>query len=252
MGFVVFVTARLRVLTEVRTEGALRVRPFSRFSRRGHHRTVHHGLRSVHHRQIVRPITALLLLCPYPMSMNRKLKRYYGAGDLHFITCSCYRRQPLLGTAELRDLFLTVLEQVRCRYQFVVAGYVVMPEHIHLLIGEPKIKTPSTVMQALKLGFARRVLAPARRISYPAQAQLFERSPQHIWQKRFYDFNVWTEHKRVEKLRYMHGNPVKRALVASAELWNWSSFRAYALGEAGAVKVSQQEVFKIEIPPPAA
>ena len=63
--------------------------------------------------------------------MRRNLKRYYGAGDLHFITCSCYRRQPLLGTPRRRDLLLTVLEQVRKRYQFVVAGYVVMPEHIH-------------------------------------------------------------------------------------------------------------------------
>ncbi|MGD0790544.1 MAG: transposase [Terriglobales bacterium] len=149
--------------------------------------------------------------------MPRNLKRCYGAGDLHFITCSCYRRQPLLGTARRRDLFLTVLEQVRRRYQFVVVGYVVMPEHFHLLIGEPQEETPSTVLQALKLGFARRVLARARRRRDPAQASLFDHAPQHIWQKRFYDFNVWTEHKRIEKLRYMHRNPVKRGLVASPE-----------------------------------
>src|SRR5208337_4205252 len=55
--------------------------------------------------------------------MRHTLRRYYGAGDLHFITCSCYQRQPLLGTPRRRDLFLTVLEQVRRRYQFVVAGY---------------------------------------------------------------------------------------------------------------------------------
>src|SRR5271166_1131822 len=66
--------------------------------------------------------------------------------DFHFITCSCYRRQPLLGTPRRRDLFLTVLEQVRRRYQFVVAGYVVMPEHIHLLLSEPQVKILSTVM----------------------------------------------------------------------------------------------------------
>ena len=73
--------------------------------------------------------------------MWNKPERFYGAGDLHFITCSCYRRQPLLGTPRRRDLFLTVLEQVRRRYQFVVVGYVVMPEHIHLLIGEPDQRT---------------------------------------------------------------------------------------------------------------
>ena len=70
--------------------------------------------------------------------MPWNLKRYYGAGDLHFITCSCYRRQPLLGAPQRRDLFLTVLEQVRRRYQFVVLDQVVVPEHFHLLISEPQ------------------------------------------------------------------------------------------------------------------
>ncbi|MGB8010464.1 MAG: transposase [Terriglobales bacterium] len=146
--------------------------------------------------------------------MRRKLNRYYGSGDLHFITGSCYRRQPLLGTSQRRDLFLTVLEQMRIRYQFVVVGYVIMPEHIHLLISEPQEKDPSTVMHALKLGFARRVLfqskPQAKRRARTAQTDLFDHAAQHVWQKRFYDFNVWTEHKRIEKLRYMHRNPVQR------------------------------------------
>jgi hypothetical protein len=96
------------------------------------------------------------------------------------------------------------------------------------VIGEPQEKNPSTVMQALKLGFARRVLAEAKRKRNPAQSTLFEHTLEHIWQKRFYDFNVWTERKRIEKLRYMHRNPVKRGLVASPELWHWSSFRSRA------------------------
>ncbi len=183
--------------------------------------------------------------------MRRNLKRYYGAGHFHFITCSCYRRQPLLGTPRRRDLLLAVLEQVRRRYQFVVVGYVIMPEHIHLLIGEPQVKTPSTVMQALKLGFARRVLEQARRQRSPAQDTLFDRLPQHIWQKRFYDFNVWTERKRIEKLRYIHRNPVTRGLVASPELWRWSSFRCYFLNEAGPVRVNEWGVLKMKIRSPS-
>ena len=184
--------------------------------------------------------------------MWNKPERFYGAGDLHFITYSCYRRQPLLGTPRRRDLLLTVLEQVRLRYQFVVVGYVVMPEHIHLLISEPQEKDPSTMMQALKLGFARRVLAETKRKRNPAQSALFEHAPQHIWQKRFYDFNIWTNRKRIEKLRYMNRNPVKRGLVASPELWKWSSFRAYALGEPGPVKVNDWKVLKMKIRTPAA
>ncbi len=181
--------------------------------------------------------------------MPWNLERYYGNDDLHFITCSCYHRQPLLGSARRRDLFLTVLEQVRQRYQFVVLGYVVMPEHFHLLISEPQERTPSTVMQALKLGFARRILIQSRNA---AQPELVERTPQHIWQKRFYDFNVWTDRKRVEKLRYIHRNPVERGLVESPELWHWSSYRAYAFGEASVVKVNEWQVLKMKIRPPAA
>src|ERR1022692_2117809 len=105
--------------------------------------------------------------------MWNKPERFYGAGDLHFITCSCYRRQPLLGTPRRRNLFLNVLEQVRTRYHFVVVGYVVMPEHIHLLISEPQQNSPSIVMQALKLGFARRVLAETERRRHPQQEPLF-------------------------------------------------------------------------------
>ena len=97
--------------------------------------------------------------------MRRNLERFYGAGDLHFITCSCYRRQPLLATACRRDMFLTVLERMRERYRFVVVGYVIMPEHIHLLISEPQEGNPSVVMQALKLGFTRRISIEAKRRS---------------------------------------------------------------------------------------
>ena len=90
--------------------------------------------------------------------MPTKLHRYYGAGYLHFITTSCYRRRPLLGTPQSRDLFLDVMEQVRRRYRFVVVGYVVMPEHVHLLFSEPERGDPSIVMKVLKQSFARRLL----------------------------------------------------------------------------------------------
>jgi putative transposase len=200
----------------------------------------------------VSAVTALALLQRYSGAVRHNLHRYYGAGDLHFISCSCYRRQPLLGSPRRRNLFLNVLEQMRKRYAFVVVGYVVMPEHIHLLISEPQDKNPSVVMQALKLGFARRVLAQQRRRRHRSQASLFEYVPQHVWQKRFYDFNVWTARKRVEKLRYMHRNPVQRGLVASPELWRWSSFRAYFFGEAGPVAVNKWDVLKMKIRVPAA
>ena len=167
--------------------------------------------------------------------MTRGLHRYYGAHHLHFITWSCYRRLPFLRTPKHRDTLLEILEQVRQKYRFVVVGYVVMPEHVHLLISEPELGNPSLVMQVLKQRSARALL-PKRKPRDSRQRCLFgeeERAP--FWQVRFYDFNVWTEKKRVEKLRYMHGNPVKRKLVAEPEDWRWSSARFYGLGENGIV-----------------
>jgi putative transposase len=172
----------------------------------------------------------------YDLTVPKHLKRYYGAGDLHFITCSCYQRRPWLGSALRRDLFLTVLEHVRQRYGVVILGYVIMPEHFHLLISEPQYGTPSVVMQAVKLGFARRLLHAQRRKRQP---NLWEdAAPSHVWQRRFYDFNVWTERKRIEKLRYMHQNPVKRGLAGAPDQWRWSSFRAYAHGEIAVVRIN--------------
>src|SRR5258708_11524236 len=81
----------------------------------------------------------------YPFPVPTGLKRYYGGGDLHFITCSCYHRIPWLNSARRRDLFFSILEQTRQRCRFVVFGYVVMPEHFHLLISEPQQGDPSKI-----------------------------------------------------------------------------------------------------------
>jgi putative transposase len=174
--------------------------------------------------------------------MPRGLVRCYGGGDLHFITCSCYHRRSILNVPVRRDLLLDILEQTRVRYRFVVLGYVVMPEHFHLLMSEPQCGTPSTVMQVLKQRFAHRFLRSGQ---YWAEEAL-------IWQERFYDFNVWTEGKRIEKLRYMHLNPVRRGLVAGPEQWLWSSFRDYHCRQPGRVRVNDCSVLKLETRPPAA
>ena len=172
--------------------------------------------------------------------MPRDLHRFYGANNLHFITCSCYRRRQGFQSAKNRDRFLAIREQTRLRYRFVVVGYVVMPEHIHLLLSEPEIGNLSKVMQVLKQRTARALL-PKRRPSDPRQANLFGEAPGRLpfWQTRFYDFNVWTASKRVEKLNYMHQNPVKRGLVSTPEDWRWSSCRFYSLEESRAVRVNE-------------
>ena len=192
-------------------------------------------------------ITFTLASCRYSDRVTKGLVRYYGTQDLHFITCSCYRRQAQLSTAKRRDLFLRILEEARRKYRFVVHGYVVMPEHFHLLITEPELGDPAVVMKVVKQRFARRVNQRRRRIS-SAQTALWNFTLDPVWQKRFYDFNVWSERKRIEKLRYMHRNPVKRGLVEQPDQWKWSSFRAYFYGERGIVRVHYQE-WPLEIKP---
>jgi putative transposase len=117
--------------------------------------------------------------------MPRGLIRIHGGGNLHFITTSCYRREPLLGSARARDGFPEIFEQVRKRYGFEVIGFVVMPEHIHILISEPKRKTIPIVMQVLKQRVNRRLL---RRLVPGSQRELWETPRQHFWQPRSYDF----------------------------------------------------------------
>jgi putative transposase len=151
--------------------------------------------------------------------MPKSLVRYQQTGDLHFVTFSCYRRQPHLGQASARDLFERSLEAMRLRYDFIVSGYVVMPEHVHLLVSEPRKALLAKALQALKLSVA------------------VQRRERPFWQARYYDFNVYTARKHVEKLRYMHRNPVRRGLVAQPEQWAWSSFRHYATGQTGTVEI---------------
>jgi putative transposase len=120
-----------------------------------------------------------------------------------------------------------ILGEARDRYGFLLAGYVVMPEHVHLLIGEPPDGTPSTVLQVLK----QRVSRASNRTDPSGQIL-----PQ-FWEQRFYDFNVWSQKKITEKLQYMHMNPVKRGLVSHPKEWLWSSFSFYSNGEMGLIRI---------------
>ncbi len=92
--------------------------------------------------------------------MTRGLRRIHGGGDFHFITCSCYQRWQFLGSARRRGLFLDILEQVPQEYAFIIVGYVVMPEHFHILMNEPKGSDLSIAMQVLKQRVSRKCRRP--------------------------------------------------------------------------------------------
>jgi putative transposase len=116
-----------------------------------------------------------------------------------------------------------------------------MPEHIHLLISEPAKGSPSTVLQVLKQRVSRRLRHKPRRHASATQLSLpFDRADHSLpqfWQPRFYDFNVWSQKKKIEKLQSMPRNPVKRGLVSHPKDWPWSSFSFYASRNRGLVQI---------------
>jgi putative transposase len=172
--------------------------------------------------------------------MPKGLKRYYGQGHLHFLTFSCYRRLPLLGTARDRAVFVRALAAIRERYRFLLLGYVVMPEHVHLLFSEGPKCTPSLVLKVLKQRVSRDLRKQRSRLPTGQMRLAFKEGGVELprfWQPRFYDFNVYSARKIREKLDYMHANPVKRGLVGEPSEWVWSSFLSYEKGKGGLVPI---------------
>jgi putative transposase len=134
------------------------------------------------------------------------LTRFHHSGQSHFVTFCCYHRHRLLTTDESRRVFESALERVRRGFRLEVYGYVVMPEHVHLLLSEPRRDTLADALKSLKQGVSRRLIGDA----------------EHFWQKRYYDFNIRNYPQFVEKLRYIHRNPVKAGLCERQEDWEWS------------------------------
>ena len=157
--------------------------------------------------------------------MTQGLIRLQHSGECHFVTFSCYRRQPHLKTQAICALFLETLEQTRQQFSLHVYGYIVMPEHVHLLLSEPSSGSLADALQFLKLSSAKQFIS----------REHVEGG--HFWQKRYYDRNLRSDSDFTEKLRYIHRNPVKRGLCEKPEDWPWSSFRHYALGVVETVEI---------------
>ena len=171
--------------------------------------------------------------------MPRKLKRRHGRGDFHFITFSCYERRPLLATVRSRNLFVKTLGEVRNRSGSLLVGYIVMPEHVHLLLSEPTKGNLAQLVQVLKQRVSRAIRARKRRSPGQLSLKFPNRTGdmRRFWQRRYYDFNVYTAKKMREKLEYIHANPIQRKLVTHPKDWPWSSWSFYALNEHGLLKI---------------
>lgn len=161
--------------------------------------------------------------------MPHNLKRIVGRGDLHFITFTCYQRRKFLATVRSKNIVVEILGEVGDRFGFRLVGYVIMPDHVHLLISEPPSSTPSKAMQVFKQRVSRKLRERKRRRGTQLQFVFAEEQalPLRFWQRRYFDLNVYSRYKLRQKLDYMHANPVKEKLVEHPKDWPWSSWPPY-------------------------
>ena len=158
--------------------------------------------------------------------MPKGKNQVYGKGHLHFITCRCYLHQPKLGVEKHRDLLVQLLEEVRVKFRFQVAGYVVMPEHFDLLMTEPAVDTAANSIDVLRKRYGRRYNTSAR-------------TDEQAWETRYSDSHVFDLDRIQERLAFMHQEPVKAHFVETAVDWIWSSARAYSGLDEGVVTISR-------------
>jgi putative transposase len=177
-------------------------------------------------------------------------QHYYGLNHLHFLTASIYDRARIFDSGRFKGHFIRTLSDLRAELGFKVTGYVLMPGHCHLLIWPSELADPSQIMQKLAERTAKFVLRTLRRnLDFPwCQKMLarFELPPTvhhhahyRVWGRGGYDLNIWSEKKQLEKLNYMHNNPVKRGLVKAPGDWPWSSWRFYYLGDASVLAMDR-------------
>ena len=138
--------------------------------------------------------------------------RYYAENDLHFLTTSVYRRTQIFNSERFKREFVATLAELRAELGFRLLGYVLMPGHFHLLLWPSADANPSEIMQRLKGRTARSILKTLRqerrhvwcarmlrRFSLPATVH--DEASCRVWQRRFYDMNIWSEKKQLEKTR---------------------------------------------------
>lgn len=158
----------------------------------------------------------------------RKRLRRRETGGTRFITFSCERRLKLLGNPAIRDFFADSLAGARREHGFALFAWVVMPEHVHLLIRPRPGEPLGVALRSLKTGFAKAVIARWRRLNAPIldRLRVGHGGAVRFWQKGGgFDRNVRDKAEFCRKVKYIHRNPVEREFVERPEEWRWSSVR---------------------------
>jgi putative transposase len=145
---------------------------------------------------------------------------------VHFITFSCHHRRNYLEPDHVKRIVIGHLGSRLSLHKGLCLGYVVMPNHVHVMVWFPEPGQLSDFVGKWKDQSARTIQS-FYQSKRPEYWRLVE-EPDSIWQGGYYDFNIWSRDKVLEKLTYMHENPVRAGLVMRAVDWPWSSARWYA------------------------
>lgn len=152
--------------------------------------------------------------------MPAGLKRFQQCGDLHFVTFSCFDRNPYLAEAIAKEIFEFSLEKMRPgNTDSRSSDTLSCPNTCTCSLSEPPQESLARILQAVKISVAKRL------------------TEKPFWARRHYDFNVYTTGKLTEKLGYMHHNPVARGLAEAPEDWKWSSHQYYTSGVQKTVEI---------------
>ncbi|HYE61044.1 MAG TPA: transposase [Phycisphaerales bacterium] len=155
---------------------------------------------------------------------EKKFRRWERPLDMRFITFSAYDRRPLLKNARIMDLFVEHLIEARRRHGFKLYAWVVMPEHVHMIIRADG-SAWSHVAQVLKTNTSKKVLARWREIGLEGLlAEISVRGRPRFWQHGGgFDRMIRDTDEFCREVRYIHENPVERGLVTVPQDWRWSS-----------------------------
>jgi len=145
-----------------------------------------------------------------------------------YLTFSCHRRLPLLGTPAWRGEFARSLAAARERCGFRLLAWVALPEHAHLVIVPGPAPVPE-ILRAIKQPVAQRALRRWRASNAAVMPHLSVGERSRFWQAGGgFDRNCRDAGELAKTTAYIHENPVRRGLAQHAEDWAWSSARWYA------------------------
>lgn len=172
-------------------------------------------------------------------------QRFNIPGHAHEITFSCFKRKPFLDADTPKLYLVDSINSARLNHNFEVWSYVIMPEHIHILIfPKERIYSISGILRSIKLSSAKKVINRLKKAN-PDSLKMLE-TGQHKPKYRFwqdgggYDRNYWTTKEIINQVEYIHNNPVRRGLVKSPDDYYWSSARFWMRGEVGPIKVERE------------